>query len=220
MNKLSLKYGLLFFVCGVLQAKVEREVTVKVIERRLDNKLFSYRIDLITGTKVENTKKEQWTVDGKTVEQNEYEELIDQAILAECKKEREKEQEALLADYNFKLEQRKAITKKMLNTLVSDIEKKCFAFQSYELEKYMAFSPSTIESEIDFANIAPYYLEPARQLVAADEDDFSFEKAEKILDSLQEYPKKITHLFEDTVKKAVDHCDNTQRLKKLLEVIS
>lgn len=221
-----MKYlGLFFIFFGVmggnsLVAKVERAVSVELIEERINGRLFSYRLEVVQGNKVQNTRKEQWVVDSQVLSQEEYEATIDKERLEELREKRQKERQSRLEKYEFNQAQRVALTKKIVRQLVEKIEDDCKKFNNYNLDHYMAYTDTTIASEIDFLNIPTHYLEPARQLLLASDDSFSFEKAQEIIDVLERYPIKLQGLFEDTVKNAIAYCDDTQRLKKLLEVIS
>jgi hypothetical protein len=199
---------------------VERNVSVELIEKRINGKLFAYRLDVMSGSKIENSRKEQWSIDGKQLDREEYEQIMDIDLLEQIKKEREEDYTARLARHDFKKIQRVALTKKLIKKLINEIEQKCTAFQRYELNQYMVYNSNTIANEIDFTNIPTHYLAPARQLLSETDDEFPFEKAESVLASLQGYPNRIENLFEDAVKRAIDQCDDTERLKRLLEIVS
>ena len=221
MRHLSL-YLLFLVVCRqqVCQAQVERNLSVELIEERVNGKLFSYRLDIETGSKVKNSQKEHYMIEGEITTRQEYDQKIDFERLQEIKAQREKEYSQRFAQHEFKRGQRIALTKKILKNVIGEIEKKCTDFERYDLNQYMAYSPVTIENEIDFTNIATHYLEPARQFLFCSEEKFAFDQVESVLISLQHYPSKIGNLFEDTVKKAIEQCDDTERLKKLLEIVS
>ena len=203
-----------------LQAKIERSVSVELIEERVNGKLFSYRLDVVQGNKVENTRKERWTVEEHVVSREDYQEMIDLERLEEIKEARQKDYQRRLANYEFKHTQRVALTKKILKQLIDSIEQKCGRFKQYSLGQYMAYNSATFASEIDFANVPTHYLEPSRQLLLSTNELFSFEKAEEMIALLEGYSPRIQGLFEDTVKKAIAYCDDTHRLKQLLEIVS
>lgn len=219
MKRLSLITFIMLNI-GICFAKVERNLSVELIDERIDGKLFTYRLDVASGTKAQNKRSEEWLIDGKAVEQEEYNKEIDSARLNELKAQREKEYAARLARHDFKQAQRIALNKKLIRNLIAQIEKKCTLFGKYELNEYIAYGPTTVASEIDFTNIPTHYLEPARQMLALGDEEFSFEQFNTLLTSLEEYPHKLDQLFEHTVKNAIERCDDTQRLKILLEVVS
>jgi hypothetical protein len=221
VKKISLLFlFLLLFGQKKSWAKIERDISVKLVEERVNQRLFCYRLDKVTGTKVEKSKKEQWFVDGQEVAKDAYGQMLDEARLVEIKEGREREYKAQLAHDEFKETQRVALTKKLLKKTILDVEEKCSQFDRYQLAEYMSYDASTVESEIDFSNISVQHLEPARYLLAVSDDEFSLHKAEMTITALEKYPVKLQVLFENTVKNAIHQCDDTERLKKLLEIVS
>jgi|GEM_PF-6902442 len=209
--------GLLFFTAF---ARVERQACVELIEERINGILFSYRLDSACGGKSEASLKEQWMIDNKPVLKKEYDDRIAHEQLEELKRDRSREYEKRLEAYSFKNSQRIALFKKILRVTLKEIEEKYGQFERYGVRDYMAYSSDTVMSEIDFVNIPVQFLDFARRLVNSSDEDFSCQRAEALLATLEAYPSKLQVLFENTVKKAIARCNDTERLKKLLEVVS
>lgn len=220
MRNLSLLLGSWLVLCINCNARVERSISAELIEERVDGKLFTYRLEVVSGSSVETGMKEQWLVNGASVDRCEYEQQLDTARLEELRREREKEHQARIAKHEFKLEQRVLLTKKLLKKLAQEAESLCQCFDRYGLASYIAYGPATFSSEIDFLNIPTYLLEPARQLALCHDSEFSFGRAEELMSSLQGCIAKLELLFEQTVRRAIEQCDDTQHLKRLLELVS
>lgn len=216
----------LFFLFSVgffqvfVKAQVERDISVVYREERVNGRLFAYRLEIASGSKIPKSRKEQWFVNGKEVGKDEYEGQIDEAHLAQIRQEREKDHQNRLAHEQFKETQRIAVSKKLLKKVIGQIEHHFALFDRYELGEYIQYSPETIENEIDFTTFSAQHLNPARHYLTISDEEFSLDKAHSLISHLQNFPDKLRILFEDTVKHAISQCDDTERLKKLLEIIS
>ncbi len=198
---------------------VERQVSAQLTEERVNGRLFGYRIDSSLSGKGGATIKEQWIIDSKPVSRQEYELAFEKEFLEEFRKEREAEYQNKVKARVLKEEQRVLIVKKLLKNFIEKIEERCASFKKQGLEIYMAYSPDTIASEIDFINGGATLLEPAKRLLEISGENFKIEDAQKMVDMLEGYSKKVEILFESTVKKAVASCNDTEKLKKFLQIL-
>jgi hypothetical protein len=205
----------LFFVVGTVFSGRIKTVAVELIEEEYNGKQFAYRIDVVNGV-----KKEQWTMAGKSTDYETYESEILFEKLQEEKNKREKAYQVRLADLEFKEQQRLAVFKKILKKDIDGVQQKFDLFQKYDLNEYYAFDATSIASEIDFLNIPIQCIIPAKNYLQQSDNDFECEKAEEYIETLQAYFKKISTLFDDTIKKAIDQCEDTQKLKDLLVIVS
>lgn len=209
---LSLVFGIVFFP---IDAKRKRTVSIELIEDTYNGKLFSYRLDVVNGT-----SKEQWTIDGQGCDRDTYESTLLAQMMEEQKRNREQEYQKRIEKVAFKQEQKKVVQKKLIKRAIAKIEEQCDFFKEYGLNDYIAFDDTTIASEIDFLNIPTHYIQPAKHYIDSEYEDFSSEKAEEFFETLQSYSKKLALLSDNTVKKAIDQCEDTEQLKKLLTVVS
>lgn len=189
-----------------------RTVSVSLVEEKINQKLFSHRIDVVDGV-----KKEQWTIDGKSVEQGIYDQRILEAELEERRIERELEYTQRVRMAEFKHEARSQALKRLLHKLVQQVEQGLSRFDKYEISPFIAYKPETIANEVDFNNITTYVVSPARDLLVS---YFDPELAKDTIEKLEAYPEKLTSLFEDSVTNAIDKCDNPKKLKQWLEMLS
>lgn len=201
--------SLFLFQCSAL---VLRTVSVSLVEEKIAGKLFSHRIDVVDGV-----KKEQWTINGKRVDQAVYEREILAAELEESKAKREEDYAQRVKMVEFQDQACSAALKKLLHTAMQDVEKLLAKFKKYEIMPYLAYKPETIPNEVEFTNISSYGITPARNLLFS---TFDPELARDSLEKLEEYSVKLATLFEDSVNRAINQCDDPKKLKKWLEMLS
>ncbi len=208
------KVGFLFLSLFLFQcsALVLRTVSVSLVEEKIAGKLFSHRIDVVDGV-----KKEEWTINGKRVDQAVYEREILAAELEESKAKREEDYAQRVKMVEFQDQARSAALKKLLHTAMQDVEKLLAKFKKYEIMPYLAYKPETIPNEVEFTNISSYGVTPARNLLFS---TFDPELARDSLEKLEEYSVKLATLFEDSVNRAINQCDDPKKLKKWLEMLS
>ena len=221
MNKIKLiLYALIINSSFSIFSHVERHLSVELIEERINGVLFSYRYDHQIGCKVEVSLKEQWLIDNKPVKKDEYDERIAREMVVQITLEREAKRQERVAMIEFKNTQQIALFRKLLISMMEEIKKSYARFAYYDLEAYLTYSNDTICSEVEFRSLLTQVCDPIKHLLSLNDDEFSCKRAEAVLDTVDKYPKKLQVLFENTVKKAIRECDNTTRLKKLLEVVS
>lgn len=197
---------------STIEAKIVRTVSVSLVEEKVNGKLFTHRIDVVDGV-----KKEKWSMDGKSLEKDEYDQYILAEELEERRVERQKDYDKRVKFAEFKHEARSQVLRQLLHQLVERVEKGVSKFDKYELTPYMVFTPGTIANEVDFGNITTYTITPARELLTA---SFDPEKAKETINTLESYPTKLSTLFEDSVSNAINKCDDPKRLKQWLEMLS
>lgn len=205
----------MFFESSIIHAQRIKTVSVELIEEKYNGKLFSYRIDVVNGA-----KKEQWTIAGKVTSRDTYESELLFQKLEEEKNKREKEYQDRINRFELQQQQRVTLSKKLLKQDINAVQHKFDQFEKYDLNEYYAFNSDTVTSEIDFFNIPTQCIMPAKKYLQKNDDDFLVEKAEEYSESLQASLEKLTTLFDDTVKKAIDQCEDTQKLKDLLLIVS
>ena len=205
----------LIMVPSCLVAQRIKTVSVELVEEKFNGKLFTYRIDVVNGV-----KKEQWTIAGKKADRDTYESELLFEKLQEEKDKREKEYQERVDRLAFKEQQKIALSKKLLKKEVEQVQNSFDLFEKHELSQYYAFDTDSIASEIDFLNIPTQALSPAQNYLTTSDDDFECEKAEEYINQLQAYSKKLTSLFEGTLKRAISECEDTQKLKDLLALVS
>lgn len=208
------KIGILFLSLFLSQSYglVLRTVLVSSVEEKLAGKLFSHRIDVIDGV-----KKEQWTINGKRVDQSTYERDILAAELEESTAKRAEDYAQRVKMVEFQDQARSSVLKKLLHEAVQDVEQRLAKFKKYEIMPYLAYKTETVSNEVEFTNIGTYGVTPARNLLFS---AFDAGLARDSLEKLEGYSVKLTTLFEDSVHRAINQCDDPKKLKKWLEMLS
>lgn len=211
---LSLIILCLFMGTQLTAKRIERTLSVDLIEERINGKLFSSHIEVTNGS-----LKESWSIDGKPVDHDDYTEARKEETLKEFDLEEHSQYKKRLEIYEFKQEQRIAATKKLIKSLIIDIEKILTQFKDYNVASYMRYSADTVPSEIEFLALSSQKLDQARHLATTENNEFSCDEGDKMIATLEDYPAKLQKLFQQTVKYAIDQCTDSRQLKKLLDIV-
>lgn len=194
--------------------RIERMISVDVIEERINGKIFSSRIEINNGS-----LKETWSIDGNPVDHDDYTKTRKEETIKEFDLEEHSNYKKRLEIYEFKQEQRIAATKKLIKSLIIDIEKVITQFKDHNITSYIRYSADTIPSEIEFLALSMQKLDQARHLATTDNKEFSCDEGDKMIATLEDYPAKLQKLFQQTVKYAIDQCTDSRQLKKLLDIV-
>ncbi len=213
-SHLTLLFIMLLTKNMVITKKIERKVSVDLVEERINGKLFSSRIDVTNGS-----LKGSWSIDGKQVQEDLFKETRKEEIIKELEIEESLQNQKRLEELRFKQEQQILVTKKIIKSLVITIEKNIAQFKDQNLVNYIKYSHDTIPSEIEFSALSVQKLEQARHLATTTNTEFSCDEGDKMIAILEDYPAKLQKLFQQTVKYAIEQCTDTQQLKKLLDII-
>lgn len=212
MRFLYLVVATFLTVTQTMHAKHKKTTSVYLIEEKINGENFTYRLDAIDGI-----KKEQWSVQGKSVTKDIYNQAVEQAQIEEERKERAAEYERMRHDQDFQETLQTTISKKLIATTIDQIETILTKFDEYQLTDQLRFSAATIHNQATFESIKGYYLTQARELIA--NPSATAIELQTMLTTLEQYPEKLRLLWENTIIWTVNTCTDTRKLKKLLELM-
>ncbi len=192
---------------------IEKSFSILAVEERINETRFLCRSDLIDGKLTEI-----WAVNGQKVSQEQYEEAILNAEREEIRKNRALEAQKRRDEQEFKITAQYALVKKMLSTLVAEIEKVVVRVKNPLLYSYLSFSEHTFNSEMDFIQLQEE-VQKAKLLCSNDTLEH-LSMCQETFNRLELYPAKLTNLYQDSVNYAIKTCDNTRTLKELLAFVS
>ena len=195
-----------------MQAKIVRTVAVTMVEEKINGHTFVYRLDVVDGQ-----KKEQWSIDNKRIAQADYDKNILEQEMEERRIEREQAYQKQVKFAEFKSNAYAQTVKKLLSTMVDQIEQGLEQFNRYDLNPYIAYATETIADAVDFTTLAQHTLPEIKQVL---ETDFDPIVAKEKLDQIQAYPQKLAGLFEGTIQNAINKCDEPKKLKEWLQMLS
>lgn len=180
----------------------------------VNGKVFIHRDDLIN-----SERKEVWSVDGKLVSQNDFQEAILDAEKAVRREERRAQEERRKKTQAFKDEMALVLYKKILRLNVDKIDAMLKKFDAHNLENFLAYKEDTFSKEL-FESLKSELLPEAKRLMYKRDDDFNLSDMHVIVAKVDNLDEKLEYLFQDTVRNAIKQCDDTKVLKDLLELVS
>lgn len=199
-----------------LQGRViKKQVAISYTEEVVNGVTFIHKL-----TQENGVKKEQFFVDGKAVETDEYEQTILEAEKEERRQERRKEQERQHKDLMFAHQARKEGNRRLLALYTSDIERELQRLAAYDLSPYFCFSLSTIGSEEQLVLIKKELIPEARSFLEGDGADYTTHELERIVTTLSSYPDRLHAFFNESVQQAIATCDDTKTLREFLALVS
>jgi len=201
---------------SLIDAKsIKKVVTISVIEEQINGDTFVHRVDVIDGK-----KREQWAIDGKSVDHDTYIEHIIEAEKEELKRERLKQEEEDAKQRDFQIEMQHCLSKKMLSIVLKKIEKYLKKIDKYKLEQYIRYDSRSIPSEKEFDLVRHEYIPQVKNILNQSSNEVQLSQIKEMNELLNEYPERLHILFQDAIRNACDQSDDTKLLKELLELVS
>lgn len=176
----------------------------------IEGKTFIYREDVVNGK-----KKQSWTINGRSVDEEAFEEELLDAEKELRRKERLKEEGLRVREQERQLSTLRAIAKKQLELHVVAVEIALHKFDTVKLKPFLL--SEELQKEID--QITQELLPQAKKMLSLPENS-SLEELNHSLSQLEGSPERLGELFYIAVNDAIQKCDDTRLLKELLEVIS
>ena len=133
---------IVLFSPGLLAQFITKNLSISVIERRVNGSLFTHRVDTIDGK-----RKDIWDINGQSVEKQEYKEEIAKAAQQELLKELEKEEQKINKQQRFQLQSQIMIIKKLLQNIIQEIKNELVKLNDTNLTSFFLFKDGTISSE-------------------------------------------------------------------------
>lgn len=231
------KIVILFIIFSSLFSIYSKEILVHGSSRVKQTKFIVRSGSVIFTEKYQNINgkvTEEWNINNNNVLKDEYFKkmfLVNQEEIAlkqeeELRKKEEEEFERKIALLK-KEDEEKELTKNLkLQTLkrlvsleVESIEKEFDKLDKYQLEEYFVFENDTFYSSQGLEDVRIGLLNRARTVSIKGLEELAFDELREILGKLEVLPKKIISFFRSSVKFAINNCNDTKKLKRLLSLI-
>lgn len=193
---------------------LEKSVATSLTETRIGDDHFLHRIELDNGK-----RSQEWRINGSPVSAQDYEETLLEAEKEERRKELRRKEKRMQQDITLHDCARADIVKKLLSRSISEVRTHIDRLHEYGLHEYYHFSPHTVLSQGELDELFLEQLPYVESLVSAASGCSSYELSHA-LERLEQWPDRLQQFFNDTLKDAVQRCDDTQRLKRLLDLLS
>ena len=217
-NKKILLFLLPLLFSFGLSARLTKNRSLFYTEEKINGITFTHRIELFEGR-----EKNIYKVNGKSVEEELYEEKILEAEKEERRRARKKEKEEKLKNHFFKQKMEELLIKKITNKEAQIIKDEIKKLEQYELDVYFAFSKRksnpTILDRSDYDYLL-YDLIPRVDKIIGNGDELDYSELLLMQEEIQKYLPRVLQLRRDTISRAIEECDDTKLLKKLLILVS
>lgn len=194
------------------QCEVSKETTHKTMHT-IEEDTFEHFVHIRNGC-----TKQEWFINKKAVDHEDYQEQLTQAKIKEFNKQQEQENKRLQNDIEYKRLIQESLIKKLLDACVQKIEYILQSIEKQQLQDYLVFSQSLFTSNVDFVTFKHYTLLPAQTLLI--NTHFDLEKAQDLLPLLEQALDPLQKLYEHSLEHAIKKCDDPKQLKIWLELLS
>lgn len=194
---------------------IQKDMLVYFKQELVDGRIFKHRMDL-DGVK----KREQFMVDDKSVTQNEFDQLISEAEKNEILEKRSLERQQ---KHNELLNRQKLQIKLLVQDLkkaLENMQRQLKPLLDDRLEKYLAFSGSTIANMEELSKVISELLPKGKKVIAQPISDQDLTQLEDLKTNVHNKTNMLKQLFNNTLEKVIEEADDTQLLKELLVLIS
>jgi len=203
--------------CAVMAAPAREieELAVYYKKEVIGGTSFVYREDVANGV-----KKEAWTVDGKPVDFQEYEENLLDAEKEVRRQERRVAEECRKRHQQARLSSTFQLQKKLLRLQIEQVEVVLKRFDDHRLTPFLLFDKEKTLSQEDFKHIDQTLLDQAKKLLYTADQEVDLPTLATMIEKFDVLPGRLQDLFHATVNNAIKRCDDTKVLKELLGVLS
>ncbi len=204
----------IIFGCSFLNGQIQKQSFTFVEEELINNVVFIHE------TIIENAvKKEYFSIDGKSVTPQEFEDQILHAEKEESKKNRQRKQEERLKLHETKYRGSVKISQKDLDETLNELEIELNRLMDERLKSFMLFSPHTVSSEEELLSLKESDLPEAKKMCEKTPDNVDITKLQSILATMKNAIVTIREMYVATVNNAIEKADDTKLLKELLSRI-
>jgi hypothetical protein len=200
----------------------ELNINCKIVTEKHNYEL----IEEINGKKftlMENNLNGAWSfdyqVDEKNVDKTEFEKLKIKAkkqewLLKErCKEEARKKS---VENSNFL---RVKLNKKILESELDSCKSRVNKVQKGKLGGYFIYSAETFSSEGEWQKFVDFVIPELEKIVQSSDSDLDIAKLERFVEKLEPYESRIDQFVVNAINNAIEKCDDTKKLKKIIELL-
>lgn len=207
----------LIMVCVSLRAHEWQvhEVTIHQKKEVIDGTTFIARHEVADGMSTHAL-----TINGRLVDEGEYQEAILQAEKEMRRKVRVQEEAQLAQENEAKNSLALAVHKKIIALHIAHIEQEMHKLERNNLRPFFLFSPTTFSNADDVARITDQLLPQARTLIDAPSGRYAVHTYASMASMLEPIAQRLKDLFYATLQNAITVCNDTKMLKELLEIVA
>ncbi len=231
------KIVVLFLIFSSLSSVFTKEILVQGVSRVKQTKFIVRSGPVVFTEKFQNINgkiTEEWNINNNNVLKDEYlkrielisKEDVDLQKENELRKKEEEELSRKVALLKKQDEEKKFTKNLKLQTLkrlvsleVESIEKEFEKLDKYQLEEYFIFEHDTFYSSQRLEDVRIGLLNRAKAVSTKGLEELDLDELKEILGKLEVLPKKINSFFRSSVKFAINNCNDTKKLKRLLSSI-
>lgn len=188
------------------------ELSVYYKKEVVDDLVFVYREDVANGV-----RKQVWSIDGKSVDYEQFEDALLEAEKSARRVERRKKMERRKKNQENLSIAATELYKKLLRLFIVEIEDMLQKFDDHRLVPFLTFNQ--LFSKQEFESIEKELLPEAKSILYSD-DSKDIGALSEMVAKLESLPERLDDFFHITVNEAIKLCDDTRMLKDLLGVIS
>lgn len=200
---------------GVTGEQSIKHTVTDTTSRTVDNHAFIFTIETEDGI-VSETR----TVDDVIVTPRDYEKALAEAERAE----HEREIELLRADAEKKAVDMRRVQKKaaqkLIETGLDHVKAELKRIDEYALEPHLLWDAKTITSHEEYDRLIKKTIPQAEKTVASTDDEY-LENVDQIkadAKQLEDYAQRLSALFLESVNHVIAHTQDTELLKRLMEI--
>lgn len=220
------------FCANAKEVLIQANSSVKQIKFNLqdDQMIFTEKYQNLNGKVTESFSiNDQWITkeefNKKFVWAESEEKRIEREAEERKKQEEELKQKELLAqkkeeEEKFIQEAKTEGMKKLVKLELQNVETSFAKLDKYKLDNYFMFEDNTFFNE-DILNESKIGLvAQARGVTIKNTEELDHDELKETLSKLEVLPDKIERFFRQSVRFAINQCNDTKRLKELLSLIS
>ena len=185
-----------------------QNINGKITENWIVNEVFVSKDDYYKKI-IQSEREEEEIKREQEILKIEEEEKKQKEFLAQ--KEKEKEE--------FLRETQIQALRKLVCIELETVEKSLSKLNKYKVEQYFVYQEDTFPSEESFNDVKIELINQARELTLRNTDELNQDELKKVLSKLEVIPDKIERFFRQSVKYAINQCNDTKKLKELLSLI-
>ena len=168
-------------------------------------------------TEEEYFKKFAWAEsEEKRIEREAEEQKRQEALKLAMQEKEEREKEEAVFIKEAKIEGMKKLVKLELQNVETSFEK----LDKYKLDNYFMFENGTFADEDDLNEVKIGLVAQSRGVIIKNTEELDEDELKNTLTKLEVVPEKIERFFRQSVRFAINQCNDTRRLKELLTLIS
>lgn len=209
--KKYLFFTLFFFYLSskIITEKFNYEITEEIdglkfiqSENSINSKsLFSYKVD------TQDVNKEDFEKAKLKAKKRE--------LSNKFKKEQESRQKRMEENHNLKI----SLNKKILKTDLEWCNAKVQKIKKSKLVDYFVYNSKSFNSEQEWQKFIDFVLPELDKILQKSNEELEVVKLEHFIEKLEPYKEKINQLMQDSINNAIEKCDDTKKLKKIMILI-